>query len=315
MNVSLERIKDAVMALEEPAWVEGTTQPFSISIAGEAAPAHPARWLAERSEPAPFGHRQETKLDEKVRSTLRVKARGNAKVSLDLAPILYRVESGLSASAYLEATLLDVLVYPTGGRFLRHKDTPRTPQQLGTLIVEVPCAHEGGVMTLDDHQAQLEVDWSTPAAQPRWIALFGDVDHEIGAVTSGHRITVVYTLALTDRPRTDLTLAAKKATLHDAIIAYEPDPQTVPMLFVACTRMVNAPAHGEMTIDVLRGVDRTIAEAFVECGFPISVREVLITGGDDNAGIPTGFWSVYPLKKPIPPELLAVSQLSFEDDA
>ena len=164
-------------------------------------------WLTTHAEPAPFGHQGQTKLDTNVRSTLRVKSRGNTAISgLEVAAIAQRVDEALATRHCVSATLLDVLVYPTGGKFLRHKDTPRNGRQLGTLIIEIPVAHEGGALVLQDGDQHATIDWSGKPRDRgalRWVALFGDVDHTITEVTSGTRVTLVYTLTLTDQPRTD----------------------------------------------------------------------------------------------------------------
>lgn len=321
MNPQLERVKQAVLALEEPSWVVGTVPTRDLTIAGMPVDKKLARALIERSEPAPFGHQKQTKLDPKVRSTLRLKSRGKTKVTgLDLAPILEQVAETLSTVTTLEATLLDVLVYPTGGKFLRHKDTPRTPEQLGTLIVEVPYAHGGGAMTLDDHHDSITVDWSKPAKQARWIALFGDVDHEIAKVTSGHRITIVYTLSLTKIARTNATLAAKRDALNDAIITmsaetFAPDDWRRPRsLYIPCTRLANAPVEGKLTAKMLRGNDRLIADAFKNCGMRVGVNEVLVTVDEPVADgkFPAQIQTATTLKSSIPPAALrGAVMLSF----
>lgn len=318
MGEALDRLKQAVLALDGPAWVHGTApRELGIAVDGEPAPMGGglAAWLTKRSEPAPFGHQQQTRIDDKVRSTLRLKARGRTKITgLDLTPIVATIESALAAHSHLNAELLDVLVYPPGGRFLRHKDTPRTAAQLGTLIIEVPCAHTGGVMTLDDHDERLRLDWSTPGPGVRWVALFGDVDHDIADVKTGHRITLVYTLALSGAPRVDPQQDAHKMTLQDAIIALQSATEQLPAeLYIACSRMANAPATGLITLDGLRSVDRLIADAFIGCGYQVAVHEVLIGAGDDTRKFPSDFWAAYAIRKPIPAELLDGEALSFTD--
>lgn len=310
MNEAIERVKAAVLALADPSWVQGNLSTKDLSIGGHAVDKKLAAALVKNAEPAPFGHKQQTKLDEKVRSTLRLKSRGRTKVTgTDLAPILEQISDTLATPTTLEAKLLDVLVYPKGGKFLRHKDTPRSAEQLGTLIVEVPFAHEGGVMTLDDHSEKLALDWSVPAKQARWVALFGDVDHEIAKVTSGHRITIVYTLTLTKQKRTSATQQAKLETLTDAIITLsgvtfgEDDWEAPNAIYVPCTRMANAPVKGKVTIKMLRGNDRLIADAFAACELPTTVSEVLVPQGHrlEPGQFPTSIETSLPLKQPIPP--------------
>ncbi|MFT3695147.1 MAG: hypothetical protein QM831_18565 [Kofleriaceae bacterium] len=325
MNEAIERVKQAVLALAEPSWVEGTLSTKDLTIDGSVVDKKLADALVKKSELAPFGHGQETKRDQKVRSTLRLKSRGKTKITgLDLAPILDKISDTLSTVTTLDAKLLDVLIYPRGGKFLRHKDTPRTEQQLGTLIVEVPYTHKGGAMVLDDHHDELVVDWSKPAKQARWLALFGDVDHEIETVKAGHRITLVYILSLTKTARDNATLKAKQDTLNDAIITltgvtFDADDWQAPKaLYIPCTRLANAPAKGGLTAKMLRGNDRLIADAFTACGLPSAVKEIIFSTDEypDEGEFPTRIESASTLKKAIPAkEYAGKMMLSFATTA
>ena len=218
-----------------------------------------------------------------------------------------------------------MLVYPIGGKFLRHKDTPRSGDQLGTLIVEVPVPHQGGAIALSDGRAKATIDWSGKAGDAsklRWVAMFGDVDHEIAAVKSGTRVTLVYTLTLSETPRSDAALAARLATIADAAIALIGDAATLPKggdIYVPCEHMIVAPttAKPPYALDVLRGSDRAIAETLARCGLATNVRELLIPSEDDNDEFPSNFWYATRLTKPIPEKVFADAggALSFVDDA
>ncbi|MFT3695148.1 MAG: hypothetical protein QM831_18570 [Kofleriaceae bacterium] len=321
VNEAIARFREAVMALDQPSWVEGTVEAtLGIEVANRPAPMDDGLvdWLLERSEPAPFGHGQQTHVDPDVRATLRLKSRGRAKITgLDLDPIMERIESAFCTTAKLYPKLLDVLVYPTGGKFVRHKDTPRSVDQIGTLSVEVPSPHTGGAMLLDDHLHALTVDWSAPSAELRWVALFGDVDHEIVPVTSGHRITLVYTLSLTDEPRTDITFAALRNTLHDAIIALAATDfeGRAPTLYIPCTRLANTSVDDDLTDETLRGTDRVIAEALAACGVPVYVLPILIPSTTDKLEkFPGDIYNFAAIRRGIPPHVFSSGALTFTDE-
>ncbi len=289
--MSLDAFRKALEDLEEPAYCEGSFRtPERIAIAlpdgdvGSVDDKMFVDWLVEHAEPAPFGMGKETKLDKKVRDAMRLKARGKAEVAgFDPKDILDDIERALSPSEYLDAKLTDVLVYRPGGHFTRHKDTPREPSLVGTLIVGLPIAHEGGTFTVHDGIEEHEVDWSGKV-QPdvvRWTAMFSDADHAIDPVTKGARVTLVYSLSLSGRRRTD-PAAAKKLAKVDRLAASLAIPKSP--LALACARHVITENQALVQgIEVLRGGDRQIADVLVAHGFDIKVR-VCITpiDGYDN---------------------------------
>jgi len=69
----------------------------------------------------------------------------------------------------------------------------------GSLVVVYPTPHEGGALYLRHHGHEWIFDSAQALAavgQPTigYVALFGDVEHEVAPVTSGHRITLTYNL-------------------------------------------------------------------------------------------------------------------------
>jgi len=321
---AFDRLQDALDTLASVRWCEGALAPTSltVSVGGESAKLDDVAWLSAHAEPAPFGQAGETKIDRAVRSTLRLRARGAATIrGLELAGILERIEEAFSLECHVEATLLDVLVYPPGGRFLRHKDTPRLAHQLGTLLVEVPVTHRGGDLVLIEGDDEHRVAWSTPGTGPRWVAFYGDVDHTVDEVESGTRVTLAYVLTASERPRTDPTLAAHLDAIADAAIALLADTERVPDngLIVPCERLAIAPDDRTepLTLAMLRGHDAAIARTFERCGFAVRVVELVIPSEGDHDHFPEpDDWGTQPLKRPIPPSVFAnVDAVSYEDDA
>jgi hypothetical protein len=232
------------------------------------------------------------------------------------------VEQAFATETSLDATLLDILVYQPGGKFLRHKDTPRDARQLGTLLVEVPLAHRGGELVLVESDEEHRVGWGSPAAGPRWVAFYGDVDHTVEQVETGTRVTLAYTRTATDRPRTDPELAAHLDVIADAAIALLSEPAARPTtgtLIVPCERLVVASDERTEPLarTMLRGHDAAIARTFERCGIEVRVIELLIPSEADVGGpeFPLPADIVYRLRRPIPASVLATCEaLSFEDD-
>ena len=322
LPVSHARLRAALDELVSTRWCEGELDPreLAITIDGETAKPAGVAWLVARAEPAPFGRDGETILDAKVRSALRVRARGSATIGgLDIGEIVAHVEDAFATDVHLEATLLDILVYEPGGKFVRHKDTPRDPRQLGTLLVEVPVPHRGGELVLVEGDAEHRIAWGEWASGSRWVAFYGDVDHTVEAVETGTRVTLAYTLRTTDRPRTDATLAAHLDTIADATIALLSDPARPASgtLVVPCERLVVASNERTepLTRAMLRGSDVAIARTFERCGIAVEVIEVLLATSDEE---PRAFsrsdGSVYRVARPIPSSVLADCEaLSLND--
>jgi hypothetical protein len=85
------------------------------------------------------------------------------------------------------------------GHFKLHVNTPRSSSQFGSLVVCLPCDHEGGQLVVRYAQHSHTFDWggnfagkNEPAVQ--WAAFYSDCEHEVLEVTEGYRITLTYNL-------------------------------------------------------------------------------------------------------------------------
>lgn len=282
-SMSLDALRAALEALDEPAHCGGDVSvddSLAIALPGGdvarvSAPDFVA-WLLERSESAPFGQGGVTRIDRDVRDALRLRARGDARVvGFDPEAILDEVESALSPRERLAAELTDVVVYPVGGHFLRHKDTPRSPDLIGTLVVGLPIAHTGGAFEVNDGDAGETFDWSGPAdpTRVRWAAFYGDVDHAVAPVTAGARVTLVYALLRTGRDRADPDWSRRFAAV-DACVRRLTDGDLP--LMIPCTRLaVCLDDATVLSLDVLRGADRELADALTRAGLTVRVRACL----------------------------------------
>jgi hypothetical protein len=280
--MSVEQLRSALDTLEEASCCSGKvrlSERFAIALpdgdVGAIGDARFVDWLLEHSEPAPYGHGKETKLDPKVRSAQRLKARDKAEVhGFDPAAILDEIAAVLSPTRKLSAHLTDVIVYKKGDKFSRHKDTPRAAELIGTLVVGLPIEHAGGAFVVNDGRGEQKFDWSgKPAADTLpWVALFSDVDHEIEPVKSGARVTLVYALHRTAEARGDAKAKQRQDLVKKAASALSQQARW-PVL-IPCGRHVIAEPEAKQpqSIDTLRGADLDIAEALVAAGFRVDVR-------------------------------------------
>ena len=279
--MSVADLRSALDKLEEASCCSGDvnlTERLALALpdgdVGAIEDATFVDWLLAHSEPAPYGHGKETKLDPKVRSAQRLKARERVVVhGFDPAAILDEIAAVLSPTRTLSAQLTDVITYKKGDKFSRHKDTPRAEALIGTLVIGLPIAHTGGTFVVDDGRAPEKFDWSKPTANTLpWVALFSDVDHEIEAVKSGARVTLVYALHRTDEPRSDTKAKARQELVRKAATALSRQAQWPVM--IPCGRHVIAEpdAKQPLAIEVLRGADLEIAEALIAAGFRVEVR-------------------------------------------
>lgn len=297
--MSLEGLQRAVMALDDQVSCTGTVvlhERLSIMLPdGDVAAADDPRfveWLLDHGEPASYGDlaQRETKVDPAVRHATRLRARGATLVGgFDPACLLAEIEAVLSPRTQLFARLTDVVVYPVGGHFALHKDTPHSPDLLGTLVVGLPVPHRGGAFLVGPET----IDWSGPCApnELRWVALFSDADHAVMPVTEGARVTLVYTLLRTEVARDDPQWRRRMADVRRELADLElPGDGT---LAIACAReVIGIDDPQPLPLDVLRGVDRDLADELLRAGFAVTVRTCLAARGVEDFPAETTAWDM-----------------------
>ena len=162
------------------------------------------RPLVERCAVAAFGVGRKTRYDRTVRDALQIKAEGGALSVLHFDPaaagVLEQIRRELvpQVTDALTAELYNLNVYPAGGHFVAHKDTPRGSDMLATLAVCLPSQFSNGAFVVKHHGLFQTYDWGhaiREQAEPtriHWAAFFGDVDHQIERVWGGLRVTLTY---------------------------------------------------------------------------------------------------------------------------
>jgi hypothetical protein len=178
--------------------------------------------LIQACKPASFGVKQEQVLDETYRKAGKMDSECFSSMldpyHTDLIKIIrgYLLE-GLESKTGIKAELHKlnsyskylILVHPyhlilsrclgKGSFFKPHVDTPRNENMFGSLVIVFPTPHEGGALFLRHHGREWIFDSGEELAnvgQPTigYVAFFGDIEHEVAPVTSGHRITLTYNL-------------------------------------------------------------------------------------------------------------------------
>jgi predicted 2-oxoglutarate/Fe(II)-dependent dioxygenase YbiX len=326
--MSLKELTAALDAIDEGSWCAGTCRlDRRLAIAlpdgdlGVADDPQFARWLGEHAEPAPFGEKTKTKVDAKVRRAERLVARDKVRVvGFDPESVLDEIAAVMSPGFELAAKLVDVVVYPEGGKFAPHKDTPRSPDLVGTLVVEVPSTHQGGALRIDDGRTKETFDWSGKADhdRARWVALYSDVDHEVTPVTSGSRVTLVYALTQSDRPREN---AARREKLRMTLGALASQPAWPVM--IACSRLaIGAETEAAPPVNALRGMDRELAAVLAGLGYDVGVRACAVAseagqGKPPRFPDPAELWTIQRLHRPLGPQVIGSLDaiVTFSDDA
>ncbi|KAL5114504.1 hypothetical protein ACEQ8H_007594 [Pleosporales sp. CAS-2024a] len=110
-------------------------------------------------------------------------------ISQTLLPKLPSSSQGIRA----KLTRLNVYQAPSGDSSA-HVDTPQSELHFGTLVVCLPCDHEGGQLVVCHQEKSTMFDWSGAGNELKWAAFYIDCEHKVRTVTSGHRITLTYNL-------------------------------------------------------------------------------------------------------------------------
>ena len=178
--------------------------PPSIEVEGVGPIALPllpdqARQLVAVAEQAPYGKGPETRLDTSVRRTWqigpeRVRIRGK-HWSATLKQLLTRIGEGLGVSDPIEAEFYKLLIYDAGSFFVGHRDTEKSPGMFATLVIVLPSVSSGGELVVRHRDRELHLPLATDdPSEAAFAAFYADCVHEVLPVTTGCRLTLVYSL-------------------------------------------------------------------------------------------------------------------------
>ncbi|GJJ05953.1 hypothetical protein Clacol_000140 [Clathrus columnatus] len=104
----------------------------------------------------------------------------------------------------LQPRLYKLNAYSKDGFFKSHRDTPKGNHHVGTLLIGLPVAYEGGELRVSHAGKEVVFDWGSKCSEGvvtqyndfkisiPWAFLFSDVEHEVLPVLSGTRVTIAY---------------------------------------------------------------------------------------------------------------------------
>lgn len=227
------------------------------------------RMLVDNAPVAPLGKGKETLVDPSVRNAKQIKCDDSTFINIipdiDLQSVLEQIQTELGLSYQVAADPYSINIYEKGGKFLKHKDTPRGKDMFGTLVLCLPSLFRGGALTVEmgdqthsyfgdftnfdgDYQESKSghEDWwphpmfrdrQADASQIPWCAFFSGVDHQVQEVTAGVRVTMTYLLRRMESstaamssplPRTLGSVDQKTMALVVAIGEYMADESFLP---------------------------------------------------------------------------------------
>ena len=176
---------------------------LAVQVAGMGALPQPlgsaqAQALHALTQPAPFGRREATLHDTRVRDTGEIDAQA---LTLDwddgaLAALQAAVAQALGLQA-LELRAHKLLVYGPGQFFKPHQDTEKHAGMVGTLVLVWPSAHIGGGLVVEHGDEKVPfASQHLQADTLRWCAFYADCRHEVLPVEEGWRVVLTFDLVV-----------------------------------------------------------------------------------------------------------------------
>ncbi|PSN71412.1 hypothetical protein BS50DRAFT_608305 [Corynespora cassiicola Philippines] len=235
-------------------------------------------------QPASFGYKGEDVFDESYSKAFKM---DRSALSVDFCPyelgivdtiaqLLLPNAGGKRRRGGIKAKLYKLNIYSSpSDLFKAHVDTPCPDTQFGSLVVSLPCHHEGG---------QLVIRHDRHSSSVQWAAFYSDCEHEVKEVTKGHRITLTYNLCFApgvgDVACKNPTLNSKSLPLYRKIKEALAEPSFMKdggYLGVMCYH-----AYAHSTVEgyrkfpsVLKGSEMAVYSIFESLGLDVQVRPVL----------------------------------------
>ncbi|XP_065908944.1 uncharacterized protein [Dysidea avara] len=175
------------------------------SVEFPAASEAAIRKLLDACSVASFGFKDKNVTDKSYRDALCLDPLSFLTTfQLCGTPIMKQIESIVPNCSGLQAELYKLNVYPPGGFFKPHVDTPQSGQMFGSLVVCLPTQFSGGELVVRHQNEEIKYDWSSTASTPStslcWAMFFSDIEHEVLPVIEGYRVTLTYNLRYCNNP-------------------------------------------------------------------------------------------------------------------
>jgi hypothetical protein len=144
--------------------------------------------LLKIAQPSKFGRGTETLYDPNVRNSSEILASEiDPKFIKDIQDCIV---IKLLAKKYILKPY-KLVIYEKGCFFSSHKDTIRGPKHIGTVSCILDSNYEGGEFTVQHGDKTHSV-----SGKNKWIAIYGDIYHEVTKVTYGTRISFLFDIYL-----------------------------------------------------------------------------------------------------------------------
>jgi predicted 2-oxoglutarate/Fe(II)-dependent dioxygenase YbiX len=179
-----------------------------------------AKSLIKLSQQAPFGRGEETIIDTNVRNSWQIAAEDfeltNPQWQKALQEAIDQIGKQLGLDdCKIEFEQYKLLVYEEGGFFAAHRDTEKTPNMFGTLVINLPSEHKGGDLIVSHGGQSHRYSFAdSDGFHPSFVAFYADCYHEVKPITSGYRICLIYNLAIADRKKKPL-LSQQSKVIED----------------------------------------------------------------------------------------------------
>jgi hypothetical protein len=318
---TLENLRLALHGVTSPFSCEGTLVPdkpvtlvFKDQTRVEVTRAKSAfdqnnesRPLLEHCKPAPFGEGKKTRIDQRVRDALQLKAENGGFTVENFDPesagILKKIQRELVPHDPnpISAELYTVNVYTEGGHFAPHKDTPRGGDMFGTLVVCLPSQFVYGKLILSHRGIVKKFDWGHAIQRQKepnqlhWAAFFGDVDHQIERVLSGARVTLTYLLrrGADSAPSGDAAAEDVAPRVQEAWHALLTDQSFLPdggILAYPCCHLYHQDARFQQeqipitreSVTMLKGRDHLVAATALQAGLKVAFHPYMFENCADE---------------------------------
>lgn len=228
-----------------------------------------AKALIKRCAQAPFGKGEETLVDTNVRRVWQLDPDEFTLANPDWQAFVDKITKDVQRDLGLEnqnlkSQLYKLLVYEKGSFFVSHRDSEKMDRMVATLVIVLPTAHEGGQLIVrhDGGERVFEFGDGAAAYQVQYAAFYADCRHEVKPVRKGHRLCLVYNLALSGKQK---AIAAPKTSgivrrAADLLGGWE-DQTKCKKLAVVLDHQYTKQG---LTFDDLKGTDRVKAQVMLE---------------------------------------------------
>jgi len=256
--------------------------------------------LAAACQAATFGRNNEDVLDESYRkagkmdrSQFAMALDGSAAVSLEKAAKELLTVTTDQLAEDIDVELYKLNVYGPGSFFKSHKDTPRSVNMFGSVVIILPTQFRGGELVLrhdgkehkHDAAHALNSEADPDSAIASWITFFSDVEHEVLPVTEGYRVTLTYNLYRSTSPTEAAEVTLEGDDLKPAIQKALRDPAFFPqggLLGFGLSHAYPVDKGTNIREVKLKGSDAILMNAFGAIGIRAEVRALYSSDADDD---------------------------------